>query len=68
MKEVFRVIYQITDNGINHPQKEEEVIVPKNTNVYDCLLKLLKKYRHSMCLSTKFTVKVISATHDGWCK
>lgn len=66
MKNVYNVSYQITDRGVEFPVKEEEVIIPKGKTVYDSLKTQLNKYRYSMNLSTKFTVKIVSQYHSGW--
>ena len=68
MKDVFMVKYQITDKGIEFPEKEEEIIISKGSNILDELKKMLNKYRYAMDLTPKFTVKLISSYHNGYCK
>ena len=68
MKDVYMVKYEITDRGTVYPVKEEEIIVPKGQGVLSCLEKQLKKYRRASDLSTKFTFKIISHYHNGYCK
>jgi hypothetical protein len=66
MKDLYKVTYQISDKGVDYPVREEEITVSKNKTVSASLRTQLNKYRHAMCLSTKFTVKIVSQYQSGW--
>jgi hypothetical protein len=65
-KDLYQVDYEITDRGATHPVKSRELPVPKGSAIQTELTKLLKKDRHAMDLTTRFTVKVVGQVHVGW--
>jgi hypothetical protein len=66
MKDLFKVNYVISDRGIDYPEKEEEVPVPKGSSPKIEIKRNLSKYRRAMELTPKFDVKIISQSHCGW--
>ena len=58
MEPLYKVFYEIKDQGTTSPELSEEVKVPDGKTVYECLKKKLNTYKHAMNLTDNFTVRI----------